>query len=139
MSDINPKNYDGANVVIVGRAGGPVEVKKFEKGSQAQLSIAVGKGYKNKTTDEWVDTGTDWYTLTATEDYARNNWPDIQSGDQVRVDEARLEFKPYLKKDGTAAVEATLRYGTLVLVKAKGQASGGGRQADSGTGDNTPF
>ena len=141
MSDINPKNYDGANVVIVGRAGGAVEVKKFQKGSQAQLSIAVGTGYKNKTTEEWVDTGTNWYTLTATEDWARQNWPEVESGDQVRVDDARLEFKPYLKKDGGAAVEAKLTYGTLVVVKAKSASSGGGRAAasDAGSGDNTPF
>lgn len=120
MSDINPKNYDGASVVIVGNAGGPVEVKSFENGgSQAQLSIAVGKGYKKD--DKWVDTGTDWYTLTATADYAKQNWPDIEGGDKVRVDDARLEFKPYNKKDGSPGVEATLRYGTLVIVTSKSE------------------
>jgi single-stranded DNA-binding protein len=115
MSDINAKNYDGSTVVLVGRAGGPVEVKEFRNGSQAQLSIAVSKGYKKG--DQWVDTGTDWYTLTATEDYARQNWPNVQKGDKVRVDEARLEFHPYNKNNGDAAVDATLRYGTLVVVE----------------------
>ena len=118
MSDINPKNYDGASVVIVGNAGGPVEVKSFDNGgTQAQLSIAVGKGYKKG--DEWVDTGTDWYTLTATAEYANQNWPDIEAGDKVRVDDARLELKAFNKKNGEPGVEATLRYGTLVVVKAK--------------------
>lgn len=118
MSDINPKNYEGASVVIVGSAGGPVEVVNFPKGgSQAQLSIAVGKGYKKG--DEWVDQGTDWYTLTATEDWARDNWPDVQTGDKVRVDDARLELKGFIKKDGEPGVDATLRYGTLVIVSSK--------------------
>jgi single-stranded DNA-binding protein len=124
MSDINPKDYEGASVVIVGSAGGPVEVVKFPNGgSQAQLSIAVGKGYKKG--DEWVDTGTDWYTLTATEDYAAQNWPDVQTGDKVRVDEARQELKGYIKKDGEAGVDARLRYGTLVIVSSKASRQSG--------------
>lgn len=131
MSDINPKNYEGASVVIVGSAGGPVEVVKFPSGgSQAQLSIAVGKGYKKD--DKWVDTGTDWYTLTATEDYAAQNWPDVQSGDKVRVDDARLELKIYKKKDGEPGIDATLRYGTLVIVSSKASRS-------SGSSGVTPF
>jgi len=134
MSDINPKNYDGASVVVVGNAGGAVEFKSFDKGGeQAQLSIAVGTGYKKG--DEWVDTGTNWYTLTATADYARQNWPDISGGDKVRVDDARLEFKPFSKKNGDPGVEATLRYGTLVVVRAKSE-----RQAAApASSDVTPF
>lgn len=120
MSDINSKNYPGANAVIVGRAAGPYEVREFKNGgSQAQLSIAVNLGYKNKQTDEWVDTGTNWYTLTASTDYASENWPEVGKGDTVRVDDARLELKGYIKKDGTADVDATLRFGTLVVVEAK--------------------
>jgi len=132
MSDINPKNYPGSSVVIVGNAGGPFEVKTFDKGtSQAQLSIAVGKGYKKG--DEWIDNGTDWYTLTATADYAQQNWPDVQRGDIVRVDDARLEFKSFAKKNGDPGVEATLRYGTLVIVKSKAGSS------DAPPTDVTPF
>lgn len=118
MSNINEKNYDGAYVSIVGNAGGPVEIKKFQNGgSQAQLGIGVGTGYKKG--DEWVDTGTNWYTLTATEEWADKNWPDIEAGDKVRVDDARLEFKSYSKKDGSPGVEAGLRYGSIVVIRAK--------------------
>ncbi len=121
---INPNNYDGASAVIVGRAGGPVEIKEFGNGgSQAQLSIAVSKGYKNKQTQEWVDTGTDWYTLTAATDYANENWPEVGKGDKVRVDDARLEFKAFEKKNGEPGVEATLRFGTLAIVESKQAAS----------------
>jgi single-stranded DNA-binding protein len=123
MSDVNPKNFDGATVTLVGRAGGPAEIKEFANSKQAQLSIAVGKGYKNKTTDEWVDTGTDWYTLTASADYAEENWPDVGKGDKVRVDDARLELKGYTNKDGVVGLDATLRFGTIVIVEKKADAS----------------
>lgn len=120
MSETNPNNYDGASVTVVGRAAGPFEVKSFDSGgSQAQLSIAVGKGYKKN--DQWVNTGTDWYTLTATSEYAKDNWPDVGKGDKVRINDARQEVKAYNKKDGTADKEITLRFGTIVIVsKAKG-------------------
>lgn len=129
MSETNPNNYEGSSATIVGKAGGEYEVKEFKNGgTQAQLSIAVGKGYKKD--GEWVDTGTDWYTLTATTDYASDNWPNVQKGDKVRVDDARLELKPYTRTNGEAAVEATLRYGTLVIIEAK---------ADRETAANKPF
>ena len=135
MSDMNPKNYDGANLVVVGRASGPMEIKEFNNGGrQAQLSIAVNTGYMNKKTDEWVDTGTNWYTLTAKPEFAEANWPVVAKGDKVRVDDTRLEFKPYLKKDGTPNVEATLTWGTLVVVTAKADHS-----VSASTGDNPPW
>jgi single-stranded DNA-binding protein len=117
----NPNNYPGATVSpVVGLAGGEYTVREFPNGgSQAQLSIAVGKGYKDKNTDTWVDTGTDWYTLVASTDYAADNWPEVGKGDTVRVDDARLECRPYTKNDGTAAADLQLRFGTLVVVKKK--------------------
>lgn len=131
MSDMNPKNYDGVNLVVVGRAGGPMEIKTFNNGgSQAQLSIAVGTGYKDKKTDKWVDTGTNWYTLTAKSEFAEENWPEVAKGDKVRVDDTRLEYKAYLKKDGTPGVDATLTWGTLVVVEKK---------SDAGSDAPTPF
>ncbi len=118
---INPNNYDGANITVVGRAGGPYQVKKFDSGSSvAELSIAVGKGYKRD--GEWVDQGTDWYTLTATEDYAEHNWPEVGKGDKVRVDEARFETKAFDRKDGSHDKQLTLRYGTLTVIESKSAA-----------------
>lgn len=141
MSEVNSKNFPGATVVVVvGSAGGPPQVRSFEKGSsQSELSIAVSKGYKNKTTGDWVDTGTDWYTLIATEDYANQNWPDVGKGDKVRVEDARLEFKPYLRKTGEAGVEATLRFGTLVVVESKESRGASNSRSAGSYADNTPF
>lgn len=121
MTDINPNNYDGANITIVGRAGGEYEVREFPNGGkQAQLTIAVGKGYKDRTSGEWKDTGTDWYSVTATPEYAAENWPAIGSGDKVRVDNGRLEARVYKTKDDDPRVELRITYGTLVVVEAKG-------------------
>jgi single-stranded DNA-binding protein len=120
MSDINPNNFPGANVTVVGKAGGSYEVKSFPNGGeQAQLSIAVGKGYKDKTTGEWKDTGTDWFTLVASVDYAADNWPEIGPGDTVRVDNARQEARPFTRNNGDAAVDLQLRFGTLVVARKK--------------------
>jgi single-stranded DNA-binding protein len=129
MSDINDKNYTGSNVVVVGNAAGPATVKSFNNGgSQAELSVAVGKGYKDKD-DKWVDTGTDWYTYIASEKYADDNWPDVGKGDKVRIDEGRLDLRPYVTKNGEAAVDAQVRFGTLVIVeKAKGKSGNSGSE-----------
>jgi len=120
----NPNNYPGVNVTVVGTAGGPVEVREFPKGgSQAQLSVAVGLGYKSRETGEWVDTGTNWYTLVASPDYAEENWPRIGKGDKVRIDDARLEAKAYNTKEGEARIDLQLRFGTLTVVESKGERS----------------
>jgi len=130
MTDINPNNYDGSNVTVVGRAGGEPEVRTFGNGgSQTQLTVAVSKGYKDRNSGEWKDTGTDWYTVTATPEYADENWPTIEKGDKVRIDNGRLEFRPYLTKDGEARVEARITYGTLVVVEAKGDRPAAGVKA----------
>lgn len=124
MTNINPNNYDGANVTVVGRAGGEPTRKDFDSGSSiTELSIAVGKGYKKD--GEWVDTGTDWYTLTATADYAADNWPPVGKGDKVRVDGARLETRPFDRKDGSHDKALVLKYGELTVIQAK-NASGDG-------------
>lgn len=118
---VNENNYVSANVTVVGLAGGEWEVRELGNSGyqQAELSIAVSKGYKNKETDEWVDKGTDWYKLTATPNYAEENWPEVGKGDRVRVEDARLEARPYTKNNGEAAVELRLQYGELTVVSAK--------------------
>ncbi len=117
-ADVNPNNYDGAQVTIVGRAGGPVNVKEFQGGgSVAELSIAVSQGYKKD--GDWVDTGTTWYTLQAAASYAADNWPEVGKGDKVRVDDAKQETRTYSKKDGGEGLQITLKFGTLSVVEAK--------------------
>jgi single-strand DNA-binding protein len=115
-NDINPNNYDGVTAVVVGRAGGPVEFKNFDGGgSQAELSIAVSQGYKNRDGD-WVDTGTTWYRAKAQGEFAENNWPHVNKGDKVRLDEARLETREFKRKDESVGQAFELKFGTLTVV-----------------------
>lgn len=138
MNDINPRNFDGANLTVVGRAGGPVTIKEFASGSSvAELSIAVGQGYKKG--EEWVDTGTAWYKLTATSDYAADNWPVVGKGDKVRVDNARLEVREYTKGDGTNGTELKLTYGNLTVVQSKAESAPPVAAGNFGGSDDTPW
>lgn len=120
---VNENNYPGANVTVVGTAAGPYEVREIGQtgAQQAQISIAVSKGYRNKTTNEWVDQGTDWYTLTSSVAHAEENFVGISKGDTVRVDDAKLTLRTFLKKDGTAGVDAKLQFGYVTIVKKKEQ------------------
>jgi len=120
---VNENNYVGANLTVVGTAGGEWQVRDLGTTGrqQAELSIAVSKGYKDKESGDWVDQGTDWYTLTATPDYAASNWPEVGPGDKVRVDDAKLTLRTYTKKDGEAGVDAKLQFGSLSVVQKKQQ------------------
>lgn len=114
---VNENNYIGSSATVVGVAGGQWEVKTLGTSGyeQAELSIAVGKGYKKD--GEWVDQGTDWYRLVAKPDYASDNWPEVEKGDRVRVDDAKLEARVYKKNDGEPGLELRLSFGALSVVK----------------------
>jgi hypothetical protein len=118
----NPNNYEGAQVTIVGRAGGP-PVAVFD-GSTTRLSVAVGQGYKKD--GEWVDTGTTWYTVQASTEYVEQNWPDIDTGDKVRIDDAKQETRLYTKGNGDPGLEVKLTYGRVSLVDRKAERASSG-------------
>lgn len=138
MSNINPKNIPGANAVIVGRVGGvefPAYDKEGDRGFK-QVRVAVNEGYKDKSTNEWVDKGTTWYTYTArTEDIEGLS---LNKGDVVRIDDAKLETREFTRKsDGSTGQEFGLRYGDLSLVQRKGDSGGG--QGGNGFDSDRPF
>ncbi len=115
---VNSGNIPGATVTVVGNATSERSIKEFAGGSRiAELSIAVNQGYKKD--GAWVDTGTAYYVVTATADHAADNWPDIQKGDKVRLDEGKLETREFERKDGTAGIGLKVTYGTLSIVEAK--------------------
>lgn len=117
----NEQNYTGIHVDnVVGTAGGDVQFKNFDNGnSVAELSIAVNQGYRNKQTNEWVETGTTWLRILASGDYADNNWPPVHKGDRVRVDGGRLETREFDRKDGTKGQAFEIRFGALSVVESK--------------------
>jgi single-strand DNA-binding protein len=117
----NDNNYTGIHLDnIVGVAGGPKTVRNFDNGgSQAELSVAVSQGYKNKQTQEWVDTGTAWIRVKATGDYADQNWPEVGKGDKVRINGGRLETREFDRADGTKGQSFELVYGEVQILVAK--------------------
>lgn len=112
MADFKPSR---ATVSIVGNVG---QVQSKFDGAQTEVSIAVEKGYKDKTTNEWVQKGTDWYTYIV-----RGEWQStvegIASGDRVEVTGSKLEQRVYLKNDGQPGVANELNYGEIVVLERK--------------------
>jgi single-stranded DNA-binding protein len=115
MSNINQDNKYGATIVIVGNVVRPAE-DKFD-GKQTELSIAVSRNYQKD--GEWVSTPTVYYTLIASGTHAAP-LKTVGTGDTVRVDDAQFEIREYDKKDGGKGYVNELRFGTLTVVKRKG-------------------
>lgn len=133
---VNPNSYPGATVTIVGYAGGAAEWPPYDKQGEKgfkQVRIAVGEGFKNKQTGEWVDQGTTWYTHT---DQAETlDALGIGKGDKVRIDEARLSAREFERKDGTTGQAFETRYGQVTVVESKS----GGAPAQQSYSEETPF
>lgn len=117
-ADQNPQNFEGATVTLVGRAGGNAENPPYDKeGTRGfkQVRVAVGQGYKDKNTGEWVDQGTVWYTVTGrAEDIGH-----VGKGDKVRLDDARLEAREFTRKDNSTGQAFETRFGTLTVLESK--------------------
>lgn len=135
MSDMNPTSIMGVNVVLVGYAAGEAKTPAYDKeGTKGilQLSIPINEGYKKD--GEFVQTGTTWYTYSAANEYAEP-LKAVRKGDKVRIDDAKQEVREYTSKDGVSKLGIELRFGTLVILEAKGAPA-----ADSaGFSDESPF
>lgn len=126
---VNPNNYPGVTATIVGTAGAAAEYPAYDKSGERgykQVRIAVGEGYKNKQTGEWVDQGTTWYTYEAHQDGEIST---VGKGDKVRIDEARLSTREFERKDGSTGQAFEARFGTLTVLESK----------SAGVADDTPF
>lgn len=120
---INPNNYVGATLTLVGYASGEVKVKEFTGGnSQAELSIPINEGYKKD--GEFVKTGTTWYTVVASADHAAEKWPTIAKGDKVRIDDGKLETREFERTDGTKGQAFTVRYANITVLESAGGPAG---------------
>lgn len=119
MSNDNENNYPGARIkYVVGTAAANAE-DKFD-GQQTELRILLDTGYKDKKNNgEWVKTGTNAYTVIASGDAAAA-LRTVGKGDRVRVDDAAQEIREHKKQDGSTGYSVELRFGTLTVVKRKG-------------------
>lgn len=112
MADFEPSR---ATVTIVGNVG---QVNSKFDGTLAEATVAVSKGYKDKNTQSWIDTGTDWYTVIARGDFTAQIL-DLNPGDRVKVEDAKLEHREYPKNDGSTGISYELNFGTIVVLERK--------------------
>lgn len=121
MSDINPNNYSGIEMVLVGKAAHDPEYPGYDKeGTRGvkQVTFPVGFGYKDKSSGEWKDTGTLWVRYSAKEEYLSG----VTKGAKVRLDGAKID-RVYAVND---KLYAEASYGTVTVL-------------ENATGDKAPF
>lgn len=116
MSDVNPNNYQGATVTVIGYAAGDPEFPPYDregKRGYKQLSVPVSEGYKKD--GEFVKTGTTWYRVEKHQD----DWAalGVQKGDKVRIDNAKQEVRSYKNAKGEDALGITLSYADVTVLE----------------------
>lgn len=121
---INPNNYNGAAIVLVGYAAGDPEFPPYDRDGKRpykQVSVAVNEGYKKD--GEFVQTGTTWYRIERHQD----DWAKlgVQKGDKIRLEGAKQEVRPYKNKNGEDQLSITLSYGDLTVLESKNGGSQG--------------
>lgn len=114
MSDFKPSR---ATIDIVGNVG---RVDSKFDGQLTEATVAVSKGYKDKATQEWIDTGTDWYTLIARGDYAQTLL-DLNPGDRVEATGGKLEHREYQKNDGSTGISYEINFAEVTVLERKGE------------------
>lgn len=127
---INPNNYIGVSATIVGYAAGDAEFPAYDKeGTRgiSQIRVPINQGYRKG--EEWVETGTAWYTVTGKTD----NIGHVRKGDKIRVDDAKLEAREFTRKDGSLGQAFETSFGTVTVLESKGAG------AHAGGFDDTPF
>lgn len=135
MTEINPNNYNGATIVLVGYAAGNPEFPPYDKEGKRpykQVSVAVNEGYKPKDGD-FVQTGTTWYRIEKHQD----DWDSlgVQKGDKIRLEGAKQEVRPYTNGKGESVLGITLSYGDLTVLESKN----GGGSAPASDDEEAPF
>lgn len=125
MTDFKPSR---ATVSIVGNVG---RVDSKFDGQLTEATVAVSKGYKDKSTGEWQDTGTDWYTLIARGEWAQTLL-DLNPGDRVEVTDGKLEHREYQKNDGSTGIAYEINFGNVEVLERKGERATASAGAPSG-------
>lgn len=120
MNAINPANYVGANLTLVGYAATEARNPAYDKdGTRGvkQIPIAINEGYTKD--GEFFQTGTTWYEIEAAGDAAQE-LTRINKGDKLRVDNAKQEVREYTDREGNKKLGITLRYGQITVLESKG-------------------
>jgi hypothetical protein len=130
----NENNYLGATTTLVGYASGEARTPRYDKDGSSgvlEVSFALNEGYKKG--DEFIQTGTTWYTYSAAGDYA-DPLRAIGKGDKVRINDAKQEVREYENKDGEKVKAIGLRYGSIVVLEKSNRGDGGDGFTPTGGG-----
>ena len=122
---INPNNFSGATVTLVGYVAMEPAYPAYDKQGKhgfKEIKVAHNEGYKPKDGGDFVQTGTTWYAIKVHQDDLGN----VGKGDKIRVDDAKQSTRTYTNKDGVEAIGILLEYGKITVLESKnGGASGG--------------
>ncbi len=85
------------HVLLIGRLGQDIELKKFSNGNQvARVSLATNESYKKD--DEWT-TETQWHRIVAWGKLAERMSNQLKKGQQVTV-QGKLKYNTFEDKNG---------------------------------------
>jgi single-strand DNA-binding protein len=94
-------------VILLGRVGQDPEIRESGDLKIASFSMATSKSYKDKTTEEWVET-TEWHNLTGFRNVANQVEKHVKKGSKVYI-EGELKTEAY-EKDGAK------KYSTKIII-----------------------
>lgn len=124
----NENNRIGVNTTVVGYTASEARPPAYDKdGSKGilELPIPINEGYSKD--GEFVKTGTTWYNVVASGEYA-DQLRAISKGSKVRIDDAKQEVREY-QSNGVTKLGITLRFGTVTVLEA----------GNGGAGAEEPF
>ena len=90
-------------VTLQGHVGGPVTLRQAGETNVANLRVACTPRRFQRSTDEWVDGETQWYSVSAWRHLGEHCARSLNTGDPVIV-HGRLSTSTYTNKDGIEVV-----------------------------------
>lgn len=122
MSEVNPKNIQGATTTLIGRVSKDATTPAYDKeGTSGVIEVTIPHDEGYMKDGEFNKTGTTWYTYSAFGEYA-NALKGIKKGDRVRVDNAKQEVRAYKNKDGAEVLAINLRFGSITVLASQNSA-----------------
>ena len=102
-----------SRITATGNIAGDINFGYSESGrAWANARLAVNQGYTDRNTKRWVDTGTDFYPLSAFGPNAERLMEHHKSGDRITI-AGRPELEVFTRRDNTAGAEIKVTIDTL--------------------------
>jgi len=104
------------NVQLIGNLGADPEIKTFDKGKMARLSIATNNVYKNKAGEKVTDT--QWHTVVAWDNLADLAESYLKKGNEIAVT-GRLVNRSWEDKTGEKKYITEVVLNELMMLRSK--------------------